>query len=62
MTGASTNPKKLTLKKDLKFMIDFVKAQPHIFVFNLAFGAFLWLGLGSETFSGPTYIDTQLSF
>ena len=48
-TGASTNPKKADLEKDVNCMIDFVKVQPHIFVFNLAFGAFFWLGSGSKT-------------
>ena len=36
MTGASTNPKKMTLKKDLTCMIDCLKVQTHLFVFNLA--------------------------
>ena len=30
MTGALTNTKKLTLKKDLNCLIDCVKVQPHI--------------------------------
>ena len=36
MTGASANPKKLTLEKDLNYIIDCVKLQPNLFVFNLA--------------------------
>ena len=44
MTGASKNPKKLTLKKDYTCMIDCVKVQPHLLVFNLATdGVFLGL-------------------
>ena len=44
-------------------MIDFVKAQPHIFVFNSAFGAFFLLGSGSETFLEPTnVVDNKLWF
>jgi len=62
--GASTNPKKLTLK---------MKVHPNLFVLNLAtIGAFwqfwilselfLELGSGSKTFLGPTYVNNQLWF
>ena len=40
MTGASTNPKKGEFEKDLNCMIDFVKVQPPIFVFNSAIWGF----------------------
>ena len=54
-------------------MIDCVKVQPYLFVFNLAtigaflalfgpFGAVFGLGSGSKTFIGPTHIDYQLWF
>ena len=73
MTVASTNPKKLTLKKDLTCTIDCVKVKP-FFVFNLVtvwafFGTFwtfselfLELGSGSKTFLGPTYVNNQFWF
>ena len=51
MTGASTNPKKLTIKKYLTCMVDCVRVQPHLFVFNsTTIGAFFALFLPFSIF------------
>ena len=49
------------LWKELNCMIDCVKVQPYIFVFNSAFGALFGVS-GSKSFLGPTYVDNQLWF
>ena len=43
-------------------MIDCVKVQLHLFVFNSAFGAIIRVGVMFKNFFGPTYVDNQISF
>ena len=73
MTGASTNPKRLTLKKTWiawlivwKYTpIFFFLIQPYLgplFHFLGRSGLFLWSGSGSKTFFEPTNVDYKFLF
>ena len=62
MTGASTNPKKLTLKTTwIKWCIVW-KYIPHLFVLIWPSELFLELRPCSKAFLGPNYVDNQLWF
>ena len=62
MTGASTNPKKMTLKYTYIIWLIVWKYSPIFLFLNLAFVVFYW-GWGQvQNLLRPTYANSQLSF